>query len=199
MKTVLFKIAVTVFFLSGCSTQPTVPLASTVSWQQHSAQITELNQWQVDGKLGLKSAGQGGSANINWSQSQQQYELVLNGPFGAGSAVIRGNDKLASLNRDNQTDTDLPEQLALRLTGLPIPVDALSWWARGLPSPNRDAATNLLTSTDGTAVGFSQAGWQLAFSRYSSTPDGNLPGKIVGQLGDHSFKLLISRWSFPEK
>jgi len=85
MKTVLFKIAVTVFFLSGCSTQPTVPLASTVSWQQHSAQITELNQWQVDGKLGFKSADQGGSANLNWSQSQQQYELSLRGPFGAGS------------------------------------------------------------------------------------------------------------------
>jgi outer membrane lipoprotein LolB len=177
MRTVLFKIAVTVFLISGCSTQPTVPLAGTVSWQQHSAQITALNQWQVDGKLGFKSAGQGGSANLSWSQNQQQYELSLSGPFGAGSAVIRGNDRLAYLHRDNQTDTDLPEQLALRLTGLPIPVDALSWWA----------------------ISFSQAGWQLAFSRYSSTPDGNLPGKIVGQLGDHSFKLLISRWSFPEK
>jgi outer membrane lipoprotein LolB len=199
MRAVLFKIAVTVFFLCGCSTQPTVTLADTANWKQHSAQITELNQWQVDGKLGFKSAGQGGSANITWSQSQQQYELVLSGPFGAGSAVIRGNDRLAYLHRDNQTDTDLPEQLALRLTGLPIPVDALSWWARGLPSPNRDAATNLLTSADGTAAGFSQAGWQLTFSRYSSTLNGNLPGKIVGQLGDHSFKLLISRWSFPEK
>jgi outer membrane lipoprotein LolB len=78
-------------------------------------------------------------------------------------------------------------------------VQALSWWARGLPSPNKDAATNLITNANGTALSFRQAGWELAFSRYDSTPDGNLPGKIVGQLGDHSFKLLISRWSFPEK
>ncbi|MDG2502338.1 MAG: lipoprotein insertase outer membrane protein LolB [Porticoccaceae bacterium] len=198
MTKTLSKLAVMLLVVSGCSSQPTIT-SSGVSWQQHSARITSLNQWQVDGKLGYKSAGQGGSANLNWSQNQQQYQLSLSGPFGAGSAIIRGNNRIASLYRGNQADTDLPQQLALRLTGLPIPVDALSWWARGLPSPSKDAATDLITGADGAAMGFNQAGWQLAFSRYSFTSDGNLPGKIVGQLGDHSFKLVISRWSFPEK
>ena len=199
MRPVLFNFAITVFLLSGCSAQPTVPLTGTLSWQQHSAQITPLNTWQIEGKLGFKSQDQGGSAHLNWSQNHQQYQLSLRGPFGAGSAIISGDNAVAQLHRDDQIATDIPEQLALRLTGLPIPVRALSWWARGIPSPHNDTVTNLMTTANGTAVGFNQAGWQLAFSRYSSTPDGSLPRKIVGQLGDHSFKLLISRWSFPEK
>ena len=193
-----YSMAALMFFLAGCSSQPQFT-GTSGSWQQHSAKIAELDQWQVQGKLGFKSESQGGSANLNWSQNQQQYQLSLSGPFGAGSAIISGDTASAQLYSDNQTYIDLPEQLALRLTGLPIPVRALSWWARGIPSPHNDTVTNLMTTANGTAVGFNQAGWQLAFSRYSSTPDGSLPRKIVGQLGDHSFKLLISRWSFPEK
>ena len=193
-----YSMAALMFFLAGCSSQPQVT-GTSGSWQQHSEKIAELDQWQVQGKLGFKSESKGGSANLNWLQNQQQYQLSLSGPFGAGSAIISGDTASAQLYSDNQTYIDLPEQLALRLTGLPIPVDALSWWARGLPSPSKNPATNLVTAADGAAAGFNQAGWQLVFSRYNLTANGNLPGKIVGQLGDHSFKLLISRWSFPEK
>ncbi len=197
MRLTFHKIAAVALLIGGCSSVPTSSVND--SWSVHSAQIASLDRWQVQGKLGFKSASQGGSANLSWSQNQQQYELSLSGPFGAGSAVISGNSAVTHLHRDSQTFTAMPEQLALQLTGLPIPVDALSWWARGLPSPSKTGATNLVTTADGTAAGFDQAGWRLAFSRYSDTTDGTLPRKIVGQFGEHSFKLLISRWSFPEK
>ena len=197
MKLALCSTVLGIVLFSGCSIQPRVtPVA--VDWQQHSAQIDQLRQWQVQGKLGFKSADQGGSANLNWSQNQQQYKLSLSGPLGAGSAMISGDSAMAQLRQDNQLYTDLPEQLAIQLTGVPIPVDALSWWARGLPSPSKSDPSNLITTADGSAASFTQAGWQLAFSRYSLTPEGNLPKKIVGQLGGHSFKLVISRWSFPD-
>ncbi len=97
-----------------------------------------------------------------------------------------------------------PQQLAMQLTGLPLPVDALSWWARGLPSPTQPAATDLATGADGLAVGFDQAGWQLSFSRYRQTDGGLLPGKIIGSLNagedrSYSFKLVISGWKFLEE
>ena len=192
-----YSMAALMFFLAGCSSQPEVT-GTSGSWQQHSTKIAELDQWQVQGKLGFKSESKGGSANLNWSQNQQQYQLSLSGPFGAGSAIISGDTASAQLYSDNQTYIDLPEQLALRLTGLPIPVDALSWWARGLPSPHKSESYNLVTTANGTAASFTQAGWQLAFSRYSLTPEGTLPRKIIGQHGGHSFKLVISRWSFPD-
>ena len=105
-----------------------------------------------------------------------------------------------------------PQNLAMQLTGLPIPVDALGWWVRGLPSPSQPVATKLATDADGLASGFEQSGWQLSFGRYRLTEVGMLPGKISAtfNISDstapdaaedrrYSFKLVISGWSFPDK
>ncbi len=197
MKLALSSAALAILLLTGCSVQPRVT-PEVVDWQGHSRLVSQLHQWQLQGKLGFKSANQGGSANLRWSQNQQQYQLSLTGPFGAGSATLIGNSTMAELRQDNQLYTGLPDQLAIQLTGVPIPVDALSWWARGLPSPHKSESYNLVTTANGTAASFTQAGWQLAFSRYSLTPEGTLPRKIIGQHGGHSFKLVISRWSFPD-
>ncbi len=184
--------------LAGCAYQPPIKTESGADWQQHQSQVAKLSQWQLQGKLGYKSIDAGGSANLVWEQDQQQYKLSLSGPFGAGSATIAGNQHLAQLQQGDNSYIDSPSSLALQLTGLRIPVDALSWWARGLPSPSKTEATDLVTAPEGFALSFAQAGWQLSFSRYQSSPNGDMPGKISGQLGDQSFKLVISRWSFPK-
>ena len=184
--------------LSGCASQATMAPATAVDWQQHQAQISQLKSWELQGKLGFKNANEGGSANLNWLQNQQQYQLSLSGPFGAGSAVIAGDQYLAQMKQGNQTYSSSPELLARQLTGLAIPVEALSWWARGLPSPTRTAINNLVSTPTGEAASFEQSGWQLSFSRYSRRSEYNLPGKITGQFGDQSFKLVISGWSFPQ-
>jgi outer membrane lipoprotein LolB len=184
--------------LAGCAYQPPIKTESAADWQQHRSQVAKLNQWQLQGKLGFTSMDTGGSANLVWEQNQQQYKLHLSGPFGAGSAVIAGNQDLAQLQQGDSTYTDNPSSLALQLTGLPIPVEALSWWARGLPSPSKTEATDLITSPEGYALSFAQGGWQLSFSRHQNSPNGDIPGKISGQLGDQRFKLVISRWTFPQ-
>ena len=117
-------------------------------------------------------------------------------------------DEPALLDEDEMLYKDqlyrqTPEQLAAQLTGVPLPVNALSWWARGLPSPTESEASSIATSPEGYASSFEQAGWQLTFSRYAETAAGSLPGKIAGtfQSSDdrrYSFKLVISRWSFPK-
>ncbi|MBT5387667.1 MAG: outer membrane lipoprotein LolB [Porticoccaceae bacterium] len=185
-------------FMAGCSSQSMIQSSNTGSWQDHKLQVGQFDQWQLQGKLGFKNASQGGSANLKWLQNQQYYKLYLSGPLGAGSAVIEGDETLAKMRQGSQTFSDSPEFLALKLTGLAIPVDALSWWARGLPSPSKTAISNLITGPTGTAASFEQAGWQLSFSRYSQNQGIALPGKITGQLGDQSFKLVISGWSVPD-
>lgn len=191
-------IIILVAVLSGCSKQAIREPATALDWQQHSAQISQVENWQLQGKLGFKNIDQGGSANLTWLQRQQQYQLSLSGPFGAGSATIVGDQYLAQMKQGTETYSNSPESLALQLTGLAIPVDALSWWARGLPSPTKTEANNLVSTPTGEAASFEQAGWQLSFSRYTRKNNLSLPGKITGQLGGQSFKLVISGWSFPQ-
>lgn len=202
-------ILVTTIILLGtaCSLQPqtVVPqITAPGSWQQHQQRMTALDEWKLSGKLGFRSPQQGGSAALQWTQEENNYQLLLSGPLGVGSAKIVGDDKTAEMLYRDTVYHQPPQQLAMRLTGVPLPVDALSWWVRGLPSPNQPAATDLANAADGLAIGFEQAGWQLSFSRYRQTAAGPLPGKIAGSLSApnaaedsrYSFKLIISRWNF---
>jgi len=188
--------------LGACTLQPQ-PLPSG-SWQAYQSRVSQLNDWTLAGKLGFRAPDNGGSATLNWMQRQNNYRLRLSGPFGAGSAQIDGNSQLAEMRYDDKIYRQTPEQLAEQLTGVPLPVSALSWWARGVPSPSQPLATALATSPDGYASGFDQAGWQLSFSHFKQTDAGHLPGKITGthtssEGRSYSFKLLISSWSFLEE
>lgn len=194
---------IVIALLSACSLQPQ-PATTFSSWQQHQQQIAQLQDWKLLGKLGFRTSQQGGSANLNWIQEKENYQLSLSGPFGVGSAKIYGDSKTAEMLYKDTIYRQPPQQLAMQLTGLPLPVDALSWWARGIPSPTQPAATGLATGSGGLAAGFDQAGWQLSFSRYRQTDGGLLPGKIIGSLNagedrSYSFKLVISGWKFLEE
>lgn len=203
--------------VSACSLQPQ-PTETINSWQQQQ-RVAKLQDWTLSGKLGFRAPQQGGSAALNWIQKKDNYQLFLSGPFGVGSAKIYGNDDSAEMLYRDKLYRQAPQQLAMQLTGLPLPVGALSWWARGLPSPTQSAATDVTTGADGLASGFDQAGWQLSFSRYQQTDGLILPGKIIGTFASsesinnqttsnknsaredrsYSFKLVISAWKLPKE
>ncbi|MDB9992806.1 lipoprotein insertase outer membrane protein LolB [Porticoccaceae bacterium] len=201
MNRVLLLLAV--FTLSACAMQSLQPpqTAAPSDWQIHQLRVSQLNDWRLAGKLGFRGPDSGGSASVNWQQQQNNFQLQLSGPFGAGRATLSGNQQIAEMLYQDKLYRQTPQQLASQLTGVPLPVGALSWWARGLPSPDQETASSIATSPEGYASSFEQAGWQLSFSRYSETDAGSLPSKIIGthQSSDnrrYSFKLVISEWSF---
>ncbi|MDB9970802.1 lipoprotein insertase outer membrane protein LolB [Porticoccaceae bacterium] len=201
MNRVLLLLAV--FTLSACAMQSLQPpqTAAPSDWQTHQLRVSQLNDWRLAGKLGFRGPDSGGSASVNWQQQQNNFQLQLSGPFGAGRATLSGNQQIAEMLYQDKLYRQTPQQLASQLTGVPLPVGALSWWARGLPSPDQETASSIATSPEGYASSFEQAGWQLSFSRYSETDAGSLPSKIIGthQSSDnrrYSFKLVISEWSF---
>ncbi len=192
-----------VFTLSACAMQSLQPpqTAAPSDWQTHQLRVSQLNDWRLAGKLGFRGPDNGGSASVNWQQQQNNFQLQLSGPFGAGRATLSGNQQIAEMLYQDKLYRQTPQQLASQLIGVPLPVGALSWWARGLPSPDQETASSIATSPEGYASSFEQAGWQLSFSRYSETDAGSLPSKIIGthQSSDnrrYSFKLVISDWSF---
>ena len=46
-------IIILVAVLSGCSNQAIREPATALDWQQHSAQISQVENWQLQGKLGF--------------------------------------------------------------------------------------------------------------------------------------------------
>ena len=85
--------AVTAFTLTGCQqvvkpaqTTPTLtaPTDATAPPQKPS------NQFNLEGKIGVKTPKQSGSAFYTWTQDQQDFNIQLNGILGIGKTIIEG-------------------------------------------------------------------------------------------------------------
>ena len=191
------KLVFVVVFVSGCSSLMTKTSQEDVL-NYDSTEIGQINHWQIKGKLGFKSTTRAGSATINWQQHKADYKITLSGPFSSGRAVISGNQQVAEMQSGDKIFRHSPQQLAMQLTGLPLPVDFLSSWVKGLPSKDDQTLQNFVTNPNGSAASFQQHDWQLSFSGYRFTDRGYLPQKIIGQLGEQSFKLVIAQWNFTD-
>ena len=190
-----FKCFFVVIFVSGCTSLP-IKVTQQDLGKYDRVDISRINHWEIRGKLGLKSTTQGGSASIRWLQHNTNYKITLSGPFASGRTVITGDHQIAEMNSGGKTFRHTPQQLALQVTGLKLPVDLLSYWVKGLPSPNTKIPNNLLTNANGSIASFQQNNWQLSFSNYRLTDKGYLPQKIIGRQGEQTFKLVVAQWIF---
>ena len=181
--------------LSSCSLTSTQPPSKATGGQFGHSDVSQMGNWQLRGKLGFKTDSAGGSANIQWMQRKDDYQISLRGPFSTGSATIVGDQQMAELKTGDQVFRQPPEQLLFRLTGLSIPVTQLQHWLKGLPMPEGPKATAIEHNADGTIARFTQDQWQISLSNYQQTNAGKLPKKIVGQKDNVNFKFVISRWT----
>lgn len=182
--------------ISGCTSTPQEPPPEISSWSQYVSQQEQLNQWQLEGKLGYRDSKDGGSAWLNWTQHQQSFEVSLSGPFGTGATQITGSHKYARLQRSGNEDitANSPTELTEVLFGWQWPVEQLQYWVRGIPFPLAPE-TARDHYPDGSLKMLEQSNWVLQFSNYQQTGPWILPGKIKGQNGDYRFTLVIKSWN----
>ncbi|MDX2463553.1 MAG: lipoprotein insertase outer membrane protein LolB [Porticoccus sp.] len=180
--------------VSACTTTQTAP-PTINNWEQHVRQMEQLDQWFLEGKLGYRDSKDGGSAWVNWNQQQGNFDVKLNGPFGAGATRIVGSNHFAKLQRAGHEDITAKSSAALTelLFGWQWPAEQLQFWVRGIPAPG-SLAVHVNHNPDGTLALLEQSSWTLTFFNYQKTGHWILPGKIKGQRGDYHFTLVIKNW-----
>jgi len=185
--------------LAACASQP-APQQTIANWDSHQRSLARLKTWNLDGKLAIRSTDPQGkafrqSANLNWQQRPDQYTLHLSGPFGQGSTVIKGDKQGVSLAQAGQSTlrAATAEALLKQTLGYSLPIDALYYWVRGIPSPIA-AHDQLSKSENGSLASLQQLGWQLSFSRYTKLEQWPLPGKIIARKGPVQITLIIKQW-----
>ena len=191
-----FILCLCAVLLSACAgQQPKPPTAAEQS-------VTQLQQWSIKGKLGVRSPTENGSANLNWQQqSAPNYRIHLSGPLGAGATVISGTSGGVSLQRGNEPPMHArnPAQLTMQMLGWPLPVDEMFYWVRGLAAPG-SAAQGEQHNAQGQLVSLRQSGWQLNFSGYENRGPYVLPTRIKAQTnqaaGPVKVTLVIKEWLF---
>jgi len=193
-------IILTAVALSSCalwypkSTAPTAPEpGQNVDWVEHVRQLTLMREWQIRGKIGVRTATDGGSAYLDWSQSFDSFYILLSGPLGQGSTIISGNPSGARLeNSDGTFVSDSPENLVMEHTGWQIPINQLLYWVKGIPAPSGDI--QMTRNALGTLDTLQQDGWKLEFDRYGNALDSLLPQRIKIQKDDLKVTLIIKEW-----
>ncbi len=171
--------------LSACQTLPPP--------DTHFTDASQIQRWEMSGKLGYHTRTDGGSANFTWHQAPGNGIIHFSGPLGFGSAELTWQPGAATLKTSEHVyEASSPGELAWHLTGFWLPVAALEYWSRGLAWP--DAPANRTLDSDGNLAQLQQLGWTLDFDRYQKVGQVPLPHRIKATQADNHFTLLIRDW-----
>ena len=164
------------------------------SWQAHKQQVSGLDAWQINGKVGIRAPKDSGSGTLFWLQRQDYYDIRLSGPLGRGAARLTGRPGAVLLEVANQGryQAESPEQLLQAKLGLNLPVSHLLWWIRGLPSPDSKSRLNL--DSQSHLASLSQDGWDVEYLSYTEQNGFWLPERIKLNGFDLQVTLVIKDW-----
>ena len=184
--------------LAGCAgTGPREALqgqGNPQQWREHKRQLTALDGWQIDGKVGIRAPRDSGSGTLFWLQRQDYYDIRLAGPLGRGAARLTGRPGLVALEVANQGryEAPTPEALLDEQLGWRLPVSHLIWWVRGLPAPDTRSELNL--DADSRLASLKQDGWDVEYLRYTEQNGYWLPERIKLHGEDLDVTLVIKDW-----
>lgn len=193
MKNIL-RVLLLTFAISGCSTTSQFEpfKASSLSWQERQTLLAKITDWELNGKIGIRTATESQSASLKWVQHDTLYQIDIRGPLGQGGASISGKpgDVIVDVSGEGQFRGPDPETILYSQLGWDLPISDIFWWIRGLPSPDKDYQHTLEENVLKT---LKQSGWDITFLRYNKlTPA--LPQKLRLTRNGLKITLVINQW-----
>lgn len=187
----------TLLLLGGCVHKGSLTPPQDVL--EHQRQVQAISDWQLTGKLGIRTADDSGSASLKWAQQIANYQINLSGPLGQKSMIITGTPDKVRLEQTGEPaqEADTAEALIKKSAGWTLPVAQLAYWVRGVPAPKL-RITQLQQNETGLIAQLIQGGWSINYSNYrDQTFNGvnlPLPGKITAEYKDVRLVLVIRDW-----
>ncbi|MDG2174609.1 MAG: lipoprotein insertase outer membrane protein LolB [Gammaproteobacteria bacterium] len=184
--------------LISCTTIPSNVAIPT----NHQQLLLGLDNWSLRGRLNIRSNNGSETININWQQTQTDYDINLSGYLGLGAVHIIGGGNGVSIEKAGEAPRralDL-ESITTEMLGYAFPASELLYWIRGVPAPNRDVVTT--RNTDGLIATLSQQdangrNWELQYDRFRENESIFLPGRIRLEQAQYRLTFIISSWDIP--
>jgi outer membrane lipoprotein LolB len=192
-----FILLLLILATSACVHRP--GLTPPENLREHEKQLQAISTWQINGKLGIRTADDSGSASIKWTQEALVYQLNLSGPLGQKRMIITGQPGKVRMEQTGEParEAESPEALIKKQLGWTLPVTQLAYWVRGLPAP-KGRITRLEQNRDGLIALLQQGDWLISYTHYSNQTFNDktlaLPGKIVAEYRDVRLTLVIRQW-----
>ena len=176
---------------SACGMLP--PKGEPVSGESFKIN-TEIQQWQLQGKIGIRYDNNAASPYLNWLQCDEHFDIRLSGPLGQGAAHLYGDSRQATLvTSDQQTrHASTAGQLLSQQLGWDIPLAQLHFWIRGLPDPT--LPQQALPQPNANR-GFQQSGWLIRYPRQLNSGHYQLPAKLIAEHPQLKLTLILKHWN----
>jgi outer membrane lipoprotein LolB len=169
---------------------------TSAGWQAHSQQLTALQQWTARGKLAIRTVEVSESASLVWQQKEATSHLELSGPLGVGATTIDNDGRQLDIRQgdDHQTlDISTPDAILVN-TGWDLPLGALTYWLKGLPSPSTNVQKLELDPTTELLQTLQQDDWDIRYEEYGQFQGFTLPTRLQIQRGATRVKVVIAHW-----
>lgn len=166
-------------------------------WLAEKKKRQQIKVWEIRGRLGVQTEKTGGSADIIWKQSEQEYSIHLIAALGAGSYLIMGNDEFADVRfPDGRKETiDNVDQVFLSTLQVDLPVTAIRYWLRGLPAEGLPVK-NINWNDKGLIHRLEQSGWNVEMKKYTGAKI-LMPHNIYLTRDDNpelDIRLVLRQW-----
>lgn len=168
------------------TTTPTAPVQPTPTTEPKTT-ISAPQTFDINGKIGVTTPQQTGSAFYTWGQNGNAFAIDLAGALNAGQTIIRYDGQTATLTNDKGTLTATnPEELLFKATQWQAPISQLPYWIMGQSAPsdtdNQTDAQNRLSTANNSH-------WTAEFS-YANT-QATLPNRITMKHPD-GYKVVLT-------
>ena len=186
-----------VFILGGCSRLPEklsysdqIPI-----WLEHQIAINQIQSWDINGRVAIKTARDSGTATIHWHQQSASYEMRVIAPLGQGTYLFRVSpDGVVMQGPDGKTlVAESPEKLMQTGLGWSVDLDGLQYWIRGIPQPET-GYQQLSLDGNGRLSYLDQGGFTIEVQRYAELEEVSLPEKLLIKSNDLQLKMIIKNW-----
>ncbi len=182
--------------LSSCASTP--PGQNGLNNWQQQQQIHAISNWSVKGRIGVKTADDGFTSNLNWQHHPDQQIFKIYGSLGQTYAELQQNEKNTKLMlSDDQTYESTDAEAMIReVLGYSLPIEQLQYWILGLPYP--DGENNLTFDELGFLKSIHFQQWQISYKKYKQFDDFGdlyLPSKITVTNQQVTLRLSLRSWS----
>ncbi len=192
-----FTVCLLCLIVASCATvkeQTTIEPAGWVAEQQIRQQI---KAWEIRGRLGVQTESNGGTLDIIWKQSDDDYSIRLMAPLGAGTYLVQGDSGFAEIrfpNGEKKIVNNVNDVFTSTLE-VDLPVNALKDWIRGLPAKTL-SVDDINWNEQGLLNKIKQSGWNIEMKKYSGKKI-LLPHAIYLSRDDNielDIRLLLRQW-----
>lgn len=175
--------------------QPAV--SEPVGWSVEQQKRQQIKSWEIRGRLGLQTEDNGGTMDLIWKQSVDEFSIRLMAPLGSGNYLIQGDKDFAEIRYPDgyKQIVDNVDDIFVLILEVNLPATAIKDWIRGLPAGEL-SVEQTSWNDQGLLNRIKQSGWNVEMTKYTGSKI-LLPHAIYLSRDDDpelDIRLLLSQW-----